>query len=944
MSQRLTQVLRLSFPDFVINHPAGLYEEISRALDYIDSIQQESEIVAAVIDVSLSSEREEGISLLGLLRTVKRLLFPMIMTCRYFDPLLEAKIRHYKAIGPIDVTLRSGEEKLVDNLLSELEKGDVFEQLQIFDKVFLTSAAETDQILIVHESTDFIQSLACALPEPFKNTCAVCSFEEALEHCKLNNRYKAIIIDAEIGKGMRIEQKGLDLLREFRQNLLTDPIIVIGMNKEDAYLRNPRNWILRESGHYFLQVPFLVSKVDEKQKTLVDIIENSQTVTSFDKVLPFLIKSDVVGALQYVVNRLIGILKNGIEESKIDIFRKEFMLFGEIRSSLMSDAEIKTVLKKIEQQLISLDNTKEAISKTQKELEAINKDLQGKITLHQRYALRGKLELDEVSKRIDQLEKDQKAQDNKYRDLLKSKENAVTDACGLLKQLSNLIPSACSRYIFQQVREEVWHDYPSSSGTQGSVDFVNSYYGSCICTLRTFLADPSEDNYNLAVNGLSHLWWDKLAYYLDEKLNKLIAPLERYGLSEPRLLSQVFINLKQFAEEQEKLRAAKINTERQRIAADAIHLIEEINMLLDQLLRDERKDERSETISGQSIKVLVVDDDAKKWEDALAEYLKRYFYVITPFEEDPVDYKQRIDQEHPDVIILDLYYRNSKQTGRELLRKIKEEYPEIQVILITMYDDPSIGSECGRLGAVNYFVKQRDNLSKLVGMINSAIKHNKTDILLYRRIAALKNCLEKDDIELLRNSVKDRYNSPNMTVFQSYLALESACAKEGILIKFYMDKCADLRHRAAHNNPKSDFVQYFPEDALLTLCATLRSIEAVKNILNSLGIEIMRQELPMIRSKLHSFLDRASLSFCKRDLGNLDILLDGLNYSPNAKVKFIEDLNHISECINRNLYARVCHDKPLPTSMINPDDIINQFIDRESENGLRIEKPHKGSE
>jgi DNA-binding NarL/FixJ family response regulator len=60
---------------------------------------------------------------------------------------------------------------------------------------------------------------------------------------------------------------------------------------------------------------------------------------------------------------------------------------------------------------------------------------------------------------------------------------------------------------------------------------------------------------------------------------------------------------------------------------------------------------------------------------------------------------------HPDVILMDLAM--SEMDGLEATRHIKKVYPEINVVIMTMTEDPLYGVSAIAAGANNYVVKNR---------------------------------------------------------------------------------------------------------------------------------------------------------------------------------------------------------------------------------------------
>ena len=104
---------------------------------------------------------------------------------------------------------------------------------------------------------------------------------------------------------------------------------------------------------------------------------------------------------------------------------------------------------------------------------------------------------------------------------------------------------------------------------------------------------------------------------------------------------------------------------------------------------------------GAKAKVLVVDDEAVVRES----YLRtldgiRYNVRTAP---DGGEALRMMEAEHFDVILLDI--RMPEMDGIEVLRQIKERWPECEVVIITGYPSIETAKEAVRLGAYNYLAK-----------------------------------------------------------------------------------------------------------------------------------------------------------------------------------------------------------------------------------------------
>jgi len=76
--------------------------------------------------------------------------------------------------------------------------------------------------------------------------------------------------------------------------------------------------------------------------------------------------------------------------------------------------------------------------------------------------------------------------------------------------------------------------------------------------------------------------------------------------------------------------------------------------------------------------------------------------------------------EPPDIVTLD--YRLPDLSGTELLKKIKQEHPEIQVILISEQEDINTVVELLKLGAKDYIIKSNDIRDRLLNTVQNIRK------------------------------------------------------------------------------------------------------------------------------------------------------------------------------------------------------------------------------
>lgn len=74
-----------------------------------------------------------------------------------------------------------------------------------------------------------------------------------------------------------------------------------------------------------------------------------------------------------------------------------------------------------------------------------------------------------------------------------------------------------------------------------------------------------------------------------------------------------------------------------------------------------------------------------------------------------------------EIVVTDLIMKD--ETGIQLLKWIKENYPEIGVILVTAYGTVETAVEALKIGAYNYFIKS-SNPESLIFDINKFLEKN----------------------------------------------------------------------------------------------------------------------------------------------------------------------------------------------------------------------------
>ena len=126
------------------------------------------------------------------------------------------------------------------------------------------------------------------------------------------------------------------------------------------------------------------------------------------------------------------------------------------------------------------------------------------------------------------------------------------------------------------------------------------------------------------------------------------------------------------------------------------------------------------TMASKVGKILVVDDNLGI-RRALEILLPAHFAEVKTIPS-PATLVSSLEQFRPDVVLLDMNFNTSINTGNEGLYwvgEIKKMVPEVQVVLFTAYADIALAVEGMKRGAFDFIVKPWDN-DKLIEVLTSA--------------------------------------------------------------------------------------------------------------------------------------------------------------------------------------------------------------------------------
>ena len=123
----------------------------------------------------------------------------------------------------------------------------------------------------------------------------------------------------------------------------------------------------------------------------------------------------------------------------------------------------------------------------------------------------------------------------------------------------------------------------------------------------------------------------------------------------------------------------------------------------------------------KNIRVLIADDEVEFVSTLEARLKLRHF--VTSTASSGIDTLEAIEKETPDVLLLDL--KMPDLNGLEVLAKVKEGFPSIEVIILTGHGSFEAGKEGMEQGAFDYIMKPVD-LNQLIAKIEEAYMKGKS--------------------------------------------------------------------------------------------------------------------------------------------------------------------------------------------------------------------------
>ncbi len=124
-------------------------------------------------------------------------------------------------------------------------------------------------------------------------------------------------------------------------------------------------------------------------------------------------------------------------------------------------------------------------------------------------------------------------------------------------------------------------------------------------------------------------------------------------------------------------------------------------------------------VAAESIPLLIVDDHPVVRHGLQAILQTDPTLAVVGEAEDGQDALEKVAQLHPRVVLMDVHM--PKMDGLAATRRIKERFPRVAVVILTLYNNEQYVVEAVKAGAAGYLLKTstRDEISSTIHEVNS---------------------------------------------------------------------------------------------------------------------------------------------------------------------------------------------------------------------------------
>ncbi|MBI5583365.1 MAG: response regulator [Deltaproteobacteria bacterium] len=124
---------------------------------------------------------------------------------------------------------------------------------------------------------------------------------------------------------------------------------------------------------------------------------------------------------------------------------------------------------------------------------------------------------------------------------------------------------------------------------------------------------------------------------------------------------------------------------------------------------------QTDTEKINQINILIVEDNA-----FFRQSFKEHLHLTGPNVQEAVDGPETLEKVKtfpPHLIFMDI--RLPGESGLSLTKKIKARHPEIQIVIVTSYDNPEYREAARQSGASHFFSKDALNFEEITALINA---------------------------------------------------------------------------------------------------------------------------------------------------------------------------------------------------------------------------------
>ena len=132
----------------------------------------------------------------------------------------------------------------------------------------------------------------------------------------------------------------------------------------------------------------------------------------------------------------------------------------------------------------------------------------------------------------------------------------------------------------------------------------------------------------------------------------------------------------------------------------------------------------------ENLNILILDDE-KSFNEELVEFIDSLGYAVNAAEK-PSDALNLLKENKIDIFILDI--KLPQMSGIEVLKKVRHDYPELEVIMVTGHGDMDTVIEALRLGAIDFLKKPFRHID-----IKLAIERTGKYLYLNRKLKRMEN-------------------------------------------------------------------------------------------------------------------------------------------------------------------------------------------------------------